>query len=221
MPAPISTTLKLAHGYSVDLTMDPEKGYSFDWKPSYPKFENDRAKRKFWTDYYKQRDAFLQGCADTWQMVVPLNAQDGLKFFRPGGSTEVHNVRADKLLLAIHYLGGRAIAYVPAGDITKMMEKISKQAESPQRIAEQVATDLAAGVYNDGRNLPGAFVARILWLGAHSSGAGAELIRRASEGGFYLECYLSIEGGGLRLILERGVESMGSLLDKVEEARKS
>jgi hypothetical protein len=220
MPAPISTTLKLPYGYSVDLTMDPEKGFSFDWKPAYPKFENERVKRKFWSGYFKSRDEFLQGCADTWRMVVPLNAQDGLKFFRPNVGVEILNLKADKFALHIHYMGERALTHIRAADIPGMIETVDKWATEHAYVAERVAAELMEGKHTSGGELSRFFVACLLWLCTKGDENGADLMRRASEGGFYLGCHLFLENGGLRTVFDSGVESMDIILDKVAEARK-
>ena len=214
----METTIRLPHGYSVDLAMDPEKGFSFDWKPAYPKFQNDRAKRKFWADYFKARDKFLQGCADTWQMILPLNAQDGLKFFWPGGGTEVHNLRADKLALAVHYRGGRAIAYVPTADIDKMIVGVGEMTERVEQVAGDIAMWLEDGALDGKSALPGGFVACLLWMcSTHSD--GPELIRRAKEGSFYIECHLETDGEALAVSFRNGMESMERLLDRAAAER--
>jgi hypothetical protein len=218
MPDPISTTLKLANGYSVDITMDPEKGCSFDWKPSYPKFEKDRAKRKFFADYFRQRDKFLQECADAWQMVLPLNAHDGLKFFRPGGGTEVHNLRADKLALAVHYRGGRAVAYVTVADIDKMIVSVGEMTETVEQVAGDIAMWLEEGVFDGKSAFPGGFIACLLWMCSTRTN-GPELIRRAKEGGFYMECYLETEGNVLAVQFGNGTHNMDTLLDKIATAK--
>ena len=83
MPVYIMNFLARRLGYKVKLTADPIVGLACHWAPKCPRFDKEKRKR-FWRDYFAARDRFIQQVADTWQAVVPVNGQDGLRFFRPG-----------------------------------------------------------------------------------------------------------------------------------------